>query len=54
VPDAVPDTAARNVAGLYQRLAEAERAGDPPGALVPSFATAVDLHRVIDAIETPF
>jgi predicted dehydrogenase len=50
VPDAVPDTAARNVAGLYLTLADAIERDEPPGALEPSFATAVDLHRLLDTI----
>ena len=51
VPDVVPDTAARNVAGLYLSLADAADRGDDPAALDVSFNTAVDLHRVLDAID---
>jgi predicted dehydrogenase len=51
VPDAVPDTAARNVAGLYLTLAEAITHDSDPRSLEPSFATAVDLHRYLDDID---
>ncbi|HEY2332831.1 MAG TPA: Gfo/Idh/MocA family oxidoreductase [Acidimicrobiales bacterium] len=50
VPDGVPDTAARNVAGLYLTLATAIERGDDPALLEPSFGTAVELHRVLDEI----
>ncbi len=51
VPDSVPDSPARNVAGLYLTLQDAIERGDDPGVLEPSFATAVDLHLVLDEIE---
>jgi len=47
VPEAVPEGNARNVAGLYLALGRAI-AGE---AVEPSFATAVSLHRILDAIE---
>jgi hypothetical protein len=51
VPDSVPDTAARNVAGLYLTLGAAVEAEEDPNLLEPSFATAVDLHRFLDQID---
>jgi predicted dehydrogenase len=51
VPDDVPNTAARNVAGLYLALAGAAERGEDPSLLEPSFATAVSMHRLIDAID---
>jgi predicted dehydrogenase len=51
VPAAVPDTAARNVAGLYLTLADAITHDGDPRSLEPSFATAVDLHRYLDDID---
>jgi predicted dehydrogenase len=51
VPPEVPDTAARNVAGLYQTFGQAVERGDGPGAFEPSFATAVSLHRFLDEVE---
>jgi predicted dehydrogenase len=51
VPDGVPDTAAFNVAGLYVALGAAIDADEDPDVLDPNFATAVDLHRFLDAID---
>jgi predicted dehydrogenase len=51
VPDLVPDTAARNVAGLYLALGAAIEGDSDPEAFEPSFATAVELHRFLDAID---
>ncbi|HEY3941718.1 MAG TPA: Gfo/Idh/MocA family oxidoreductase [Acidimicrobiales bacterium] len=51
VPEAVPDTAARNVAGLYLTLADAFARDEPPESLEPSFATALELHHLLDEIE---
>jgi predicted dehydrogenase len=50
-PTEVPDTAARNVAGLYQALGQAVERGESPGVFEPSFATAVSLHRFLDEVE---
>jgi predicted dehydrogenase len=51
VPTEVPDTAARNVAGLYQTLGQAVEQRENPAAFEPSFATAVSLHRFLDEVE---
>lgn len=51
VPSEVPDTVARNVAGLYQTLGQAVEQGESPAAFEPSFATAVNLHRFLDKVQ---
>lgn len=50
VPDTMPSGAPYNVGQLYAQFARAIRTGAaPPGS--PTFDTAVNLHRLIDAIE---
>ena len=44
-----PPAEARNIAEMYARFAEAIRAGRPCD---PSFDTAVELHRLLDALRT--
>jgi predicted dehydrogenase len=48
VPDATPDTEARNVGQMYARFSKAIGGGGSHG--LPDFETAVALHRLIDAI----
>ena len=48
VPDEVPPGTARNTAALYLALA-AQRSGGPVAS--PGFAEAVELHRLLDALE---
>jgi predicted dehydrogenase len=51
IPDSIPDSPARNVAGLYLALAESLSRGEDPAQLNPSFITAVELHRLLDDID---
>jgi predicted dehydrogenase len=48
VPDDVPVGSARNIAGLYQAVADAIDHGSP---VDPDFDTAVSLHHLLDTIE---
>jgi predicted dehydrogenase len=48
VPDDVPAGSARNIAGLYQAVANAIDHGVP---VDPDFDTAVSLHRLLDTID---
>ena len=49
VPDTMPQGAPYNVGQLYTLFAKAIRTGDASPSYA-TFATAVDLHRLIDAI----